>query len=104
MIDTSLTLWIGSIFYIVSLIGFILLLLVHAARFLVRPSLLPESLSHPSEGLYVPTFPTALGVLILNGATYSRKMHMMHGPSLRGAFWLYAVVSLLFSVASPLAE
>ncbi|CUS11853.1 unnamed protein product [Tuber aestivum] len=97
-------LWIlGGIIYIASLVGFVLLLATHIVRFLLNPRLIRASAAHPSEGLFVSTFAAALGILIIDGATYAEKMHTAHGTALRASFWIFLVVSVIFSVGSPLA-
>ncbi|KAI5854473.1 voltage-dependent anion channel [Tricharina praecox] len=98
-------LWVlGAIVYVISLILFLITLLVHAARFIVRPSLLPNSICHPVEGLHVSTLPAALGILILNGATYSEKMHGYNGHAMRSFFWIYIILSLVFGIGTPLVQ
>lgn len=95
---------VGGIIYIASLIGFLLLLLIHLARFVLSPRLIPASIAHPAEGLFVSTFAAALGILIIDGATYSQKMHTTSGPALRAFYWIFVVVAVIFSVATPLAQ
>ncbi|KAG0642263.1 voltage-dependent anion channel [Tuber brumale] len=98
-------LWIlGGIIYIASLVGFLLLLATHIVRFLLNPRLVGASITSPSEGLFVSTFAAALGILIIDGATYAEKMHTAHGVALRVSFWIFLVVSLIFGVGSPLAQ
>ncbi|KAL0640081.1 hypothetical protein Q9L58_000909 [Maublancomyces gigas] len=98
-------LWVvGSIVYIASLIGFLLLLLIHLARFALNPRLIPASIAHPSEGLFVSTFAAALGILIIDGATYSHKMHTSSGSALRTFYWVFVLVAVIFGVATPLAQ
>lgn len=98
-------LWVlGAVVYVASLILFLLTLLVHVVRFLLRPSLFPNSICHPVEGLHVPTFPAALGILILNGATYGAKMHGYSYHAMRTFFWIYIVLSLFFGIAIPLVQ
>lgn len=94
----------GSIIYIASLIGFILLLLIHLARFTLSPRLIPASIAHPSEGLFVSTFASALGILIIDGATYSHKMHTSNGSALRTFYWIFVLVAVIFGVVTPLAQ
>lgn len=95
---------VGSIVYIISLILFLITLLAHLVRFVVRPSLVPGSMVHPIEGQHVSSFPAALGILILNGATYAEKMHGYSPRAIRSFFWIYIVLSLLFGIASPLIQ
>jgi len=95
---------LGGIIYIASLVGFILLLATHIVRFLLKPRLIRASITHPSEGLFVSTFAAALGILIIDGATYAEKMHTAHGIALRASFWIFLVVSVIFGVGSPLAQ
>ncbi|KAA8908785.1 voltage-dependent anion channel [Sphaerosporella brunnea] len=94
---------IGAVVYLISLVLFLAVLLTHVVRFLVRPALLPASMKHPLEGLHVPAMPTALGILILNGATYAEKMHH-NDRALRGFYWLFIVLALIFGVGSPLLQ
>lgn len=94
----------GGIIYIASLVGFILLLATHIVRFSLKPRLIRASITHPSEGLFVSTFAAALGILIVDGATYAEKMHTAHGIALRASFWIFLVVALIFGVGSPLAQ
>ncbi|PWW76932.1 hypothetical protein C7212DRAFT_343958 [Tuber magnatum] len=97
-------LWIlGGIIYLASLVGFFLLLATHIVRFLLNPRLIRTSAAHPSEGPFVSTFAAALGILIIDGATYAEKMHTAHGTALRASFWIFLVVSVIFGVGSPLA-
>lgn len=95
---------IGGIVYIASLIGFLLLLLIHLTRFALNPRVLPASITHHSEGLFVSTFAAALGILIINGATYSEKLHTTHGMALRAFYWIFVVTAVLFGVATPLVQ
>jgi tellurite resistance protein TehA-like permease len=98
-------LWVfGAIVYIVALILFLMTLVVHIVRFLVRPSLVPNSMTHPVEGLYVPTFAAALGILILNGATYAEKLHNHSDRTLRVFYWIFIVLSLISGLGSPLVQ
>ncbi|PUU76514.1 voltage-dependent anion channel [Tuber borchii] len=98
-------LWVlGGIIYIASLVGFILLLATHIVRFSLKPRLIRASITHPSEGLFVSTFAAALGILIVDGATYAEKMHTAHGMALRASFWIFLVVSVIFGVGSPLTQ
>lgn len=87
-----------------SLVLFLVLLLVHLVRFLVRPSMLPASMTHPNEGLFVSTFASALGLLVISGATYSEKLHTASGTALRTAYWIYVVTSLLFGIGTPVLQ
>ncbi|RPB03838.1 hypothetical protein L873DRAFT_1668938 [Choiromyces venosus 120613-1] len=100
------SLWIIGmrIIYIASLVGFALLLATHLVRFMVNPRLISASITHPSEGLFVSTFAAALGILIVDGATYAEKMHTAHGIALRVSFWIFLVVSVIFGVGTPLAQ
>jgi len=98
-------LWVlGATIYVASLILFLVTLLTHLVRFAVRPSLIPDTITHPNEGLHVSTLPTALGILILNGATYAEKMHGYNPHALRGIYWVYIVLSTIFAIGSPLAQ
>ncbi|KAH0606445.1 uncharacterized protein H6S33_004106 [Morchella sextelata] len=98
-------LWIvGGIVYMASLIGFLLLLLIHLTRFALNPRVLPASITHQSEGLFVSTFAAAMGILIIDGATYSEKMHTTHGMALRAFYWIFVGVAVLFGVATPLVQ
>jgi len=94
----------GGIIYIASLVGFVLLLATHIARFSLNPRLIRASVVHPSEGVFVSTFAAALGILIVDGATYAEKMHTAHGVALRVSFWIFLVVSVIFGVGSPSAQ
>jgi tellurite resistance protein TehA-like permease len=95
---------IGGIVYMASLIGFLLLLLIHLTRFALNPRVLPASITHQSEGLFVSTFAAAMGILIIDGATYSEKMHTTHGMALRAFYWIFVGVAVLFGVATPLVQ
>lgn len=98
-------LWVvGAAIYIFSLILFLLTLVVHVVRFILRPSLVPNSIMHPNEGLFVSTFPAALGILILNGATYSDKMHGYNRHAMIAFYWIFIVAALVFGIGSPLAQ
>lgn len=98
-------LWVlGAILYIFSLIIFLVTLLTHLVRFAVRPSLIYSTITHPIEGLHVSSLPTALGILIINGATYAEHLHGANPRALRGIYWVYIVLSLAFAIVSPLAQ
>ncbi|KAL7272795.1 hypothetical protein RUND412_004382 [Rhizina undulata] len=98
-------LWVvGAAIYVASMIGFLLLLLIHAARFLVNIRLIPASIAHPAEGLFVSTFATALGILLLDGTTYSEKMHTANGAILRDFYWIFLVLALIFAIGTPLVQ
>jgi tellurite resistance protein TehA-like permease len=98
-------LWVlGAIIYIISLILFLVTLLVHAVRFALRPSLVPNSIMHPEEGHFISTLPAALGILILNGVAYADKMHSYNNNAMVTFFWIFIVLTLLFGVGSPLAQ
>lgn len=103
-LPTLISVRLGGIIYIASLVGFILLLATHIVRFSLKPRLIRASITHPSEGLFVSTFAAALGILIVDGATYAEKMHTAHGIALRTSFWIFLVVALIFGVGSPLAQ
>lgn len=97
--------WIlGGIVYMASLIGFLLLLLIHLTRFTLNPRVLLASITHHSEGLFVSTFAAALGILLIDGATYSGKMHTTHGMTLRAFYWIFLGIAVLFGVATPLVQ
>lgn len=98
-------LWVfGAAIYIFSLILFILTLLIHLVRFMIRPSLVPSTIMHPNEGLFVSTLPAALGILIMNGATYSDKMHGYNRHAMIAFYWIFVVAALVFGIGSPLAQ
>lgn len=84
--------------------AFLLLFLVHLARFILNPRLIPASIAHPTEGLFVSTFAAAFGILIIDGATYSDKLHNTHVPALRAFYWIFVVISVVFAVGTPLAQ
>jgi tellurite resistance protein TehA-like permease len=86
-----------------SLVLFLATLVTHAIRFLIKPALLPASMKHPLEGLHVPSLPAALGVLILNGATYADKMHH-NDHALMTFYWIFIVLALVFGIGAPLIQ
>lgn len=94
----------GAIVYIFSLVLFLVTLLTHVVRFVVRPSLISESIKHPIEGQYVSALPAALGILILNGATYAEKMHGYNTQAMRTFYWIYIVMSVIFAIGTPLVQ
>jgi len=98
-------LWVlGAIVYIFSLILFLFTLLVHIVRFLVRPSLFPESITHPQEGGYVSSLPAALGMVLINGATYAHKLHGYNAGAMRTFFWIFTIFSLLSAFTIPITH
>ena len=95
---------VGAVVYVFSLILFLATLLVHVVRFAVRPSLVSGSMTHPDEGMHVASLPAALGILILNGATYAEKMHGYNPHAIKIFFWIYVVLSLVAGIGSPLIQ
>ncbi|KAI5780960.1 voltage-dependent anion channel [Geopyxis carbonaria] len=96
-------LWVfGAAIYVFALILFLVTLLTHVVRFLVRPSMLRDSIVHPTEGQHVSTLPLALGVLLLNGATYGEKMGGHNVHAMKTFYWIFVWLAIIFSVASPL--
>ncbi|KAF8243582.1 hypothetical protein K440DRAFT_55212 [Wilcoxina mikolae CBS 423.85] len=59
---------------------------------------------HPVEGQHVSSLPAALGILIINGATYAEKMHGYNSHAIRIFFWIYVVLSFIFGISSPLIQ
>jgi tellurite resistance protein TehA-like permease len=97
--------WIvGAIVYIFSLILFFLTLVTHLVRFIVRPGLIPASVMHPNEGMFISTLPAAMGVLILDAAMYSVKMHHYNFQAMAAFYWIFVVLALVFGIGSPLAH
>ncbi|KAI5811998.1 voltage-dependent anion channel, partial [Pyronema omphalodes] len=98
-------LWVlGSIVYIASLVLFVFTFAVHLLRFMVKPSLLPRSMKHPDEGNHVSSLAAAMGILILNGVTYSEKIHGYNPNAMRTFFWIFVVLSTVFSIMQPLIQ
>ncbi|KAF8538780.1 voltage-dependent anion channel [Trichophaea hybrida] len=99
------SIWVlGSVIYIIALILFLITLITHLVRFIVRPSLLPGSMVHPVEGQHISSLPAALGILIINGATYAEKLHGYNSHAIRSFFWIYIVLSFIFGISSPLVQ
>lgn len=90
--------------YVFSLILFLATLAVHVVRFAVRPSLVCNSMTHPDEGMHVASLPAALGILVLNGATYAEKLHGYNRHAITSFFWIYVVLSLVAGIGSPLIQ
>lgn len=98
-------LWIlGAIVYLFSLILFLLTFVAHVVRFVVRPSTIRDSMTHQNESLFVSTFPAALGILIMNGAMYSRKMPMYNINAMVAFYWIFVVLAIVFGMGSPLVQ
>ncbi|CCX14978.1 Similar to Putative malic acid transport protein; acc. no. O59815 [Pyronema omphalodes CBS 100304] len=98
-------LWVlGSIVYIASLILFVFTFAVHLLRFMIKPSLIPRSMKHPDEGNHVSSLAAAMGVLILNGVTYSEKIHGYNPNAMRTFFWIFIVLSTVFGIMQPLIQ
>ncbi|KAH7089115.1 voltage-dependent anion channel [Paraphoma chrysanthemicola] len=91
---------IGTIFYILDIVLFLLFTGLMIARFVLVPRKLTASLHHPVEGLFHGTFWVSLA-LILNGAyVYGNDKT---GPWLTKAleicFWIYCAASFSVSIA-----
>jgi tellurite resistance protein TehA-like permease len=98
-------LWIvGAIVYIIALILSLTVLLAHVVRFVLRPSLVLSSIMHPNEGLFVPTLPAALGILIMNAAAYSDKIHSYNSHASLVFYWIFGVLALIFGIGTPIAQ
>jgi len=98
-------LWVfGAIVYIASLILFLVLLLTHIVRFVVRPALIKASILHPTEGLYVGLFPATLAIFLIDGATYAHKLHGVSHHSLLSFWWIYVVLAFVSAIGIPLAQ
>lgn len=94
---------LGAIVYVISLILFVITFLGHIVRFLLAPALLPDSFTHPSEGAAVATFPAALGLLIINGATYGMDWGAHDHTALKVFYWVYVVLTVIGAVLQPAA-
>ena len=87
---------IGRIIFVYNLVCFSCIVFCLVYRFSKNPRALPESLQHPTESLFFPTFLLSIATIMLESASYGAPNT---GPWLPAAlffvFWIYAAISIV---------
>ncbi|KAL9078877.1 MAG: hypothetical protein Q9157_002213 [Trypethelium eluteriae] len=90
---------IGKIVFIFDLVLFVLVTSAIVVRFVRTPSRLRASLSHPTEGLFFPTFFLSISTILGGMQRYGvPSTGVWLTIALRVLFWIYVVVTFLSSV------
>lgn len=90
---------IGLVVYIINLIIFSLISILITTRFFLHPGDLTNSLKHPREGFFFPTFFLALATIITSTERYAiPKNDAALIWAIQGAFWAYLTVTLLLAI------
>ncbi|KAK7427005.1 hypothetical protein QQZ08_006432 [Neonectria magnoliae] len=90
---------IGKIFFLLTVVLFLLLLAGMAYRFMETHSALKASLIHPTESLFFPCFLLSVATILANTASYGVPSTGGWLPvALRVCFWLYTALSTVSAV------
>ncbi|KAK7413853.1 hypothetical protein QQX98_007270 [Neonectria punicea] len=91
---------IGKIFFLLTVVLFLLLLAGMSFRFMKTHSALKASLMHPTESLFFPCFLLSIATILANTASYGVSSTGPWLPvALRVCFWLYTALSTVSAVA-----
>ncbi|KPM40874.1 hypothetical protein AK830_g5726 [Neonectria ditissima] len=90
---------IGNIFFVLTVVLFLLLLAGMTFRFTKSHSALRASLMHPTESLFFPCFLLSIATILANTASYGVPSTGPWLPvALRVCFWLYTALSTISAV------
>lgn len=90
---------IGKIFFIITIVFYLLLVLGIANRFVRTPAALRTSLMHPTESLFFPCSLLSVATILLNASAYGISETGPWLPdALRVCFWIYAAFSIVSAI------
>ncbi|KAM0346184.1 hypothetical protein ACHAPU_005605 [Fusarium lateritium] len=90
---------IGLVIYIINLIIFTAVTSTMVMRFLFHPGTLVQSLTHPREGFFLPTFLLSIATIITSTDRYAiPKSDGNLVWAVQATFWAYVVVTLILAI------
>ena len=90
---------IGKMFFILTIVFFLLLVTGIIIRFIRTPTALRTSLMHPTESLFFPCSLLSVATILLNTSAYGVSESGPWLPdALRVCFWIYAAFSILSAI------
>ncbi|KAK2605864.1 hypothetical protein QQS21_003704 [Conoideocrella luteorostrata] len=90
---------IGLVVYIINILIFVTISSMMVARFFIHSGDMSQSIKHPREGFFLPTFFLAVATLITSTDRYAiprNDVGLVWAVS--GAFWVYVIVTLVLAI------
>lgn len=88
----------GLFIYVLNIIIFSLVTSAMVARFFLHPGDFRQSVQHPREGFFFPTFFLSIATLITSTERYAVPDDSVSAWGIKTAFWAYVAMSLLLAV------
>lgn len=90
---------IGLVVYIVNILIFTAITVTMVTRFFLHPGDMSQSIKHPREGFFLPTFFLSVATLITSTERYAIPENDTGLIwAIQGAFWAYVVATLLLAI------